>query len=162
MREVKKAASDASGDIQVDLQALRDDFARLADQVSAILSDKGSAAWKRARSSVDDVVAGAQGKGREAASAVRDVSDNFVEAKVEYYDLAGRLLKTQRVTKPQAVDAKAGRWFPLSREMTCTLPSWLPTATRRPSGESANSQICRVGGDIGSTSAVEMETDQRR
>lgn len=45
-------------------------------------------------------------------------SDNFVEAKVEYYDLAGRLLKTQRVTKPQAVDAKAGRWFPMSRDMT--------------------------------------------
>ncbi len=44
--------------------------------------------------------------------------DNFVEAKVEYYDLAGRLLKTQRVTKPQVVDAKAGRWFPLLREMT--------------------------------------------
>ena len=34
--------------------------------------------------------------------------DNFVETKVEYYDLAGRLLKTQRVTKPQAVDAKDG------------------------------------------------------
>jgi hypothetical protein len=45
-------------------------------------------------------------------------SDNFVEAKVEYYDLAGRLLKTQRITKPQAVDPKNGRWFPLSREMT--------------------------------------------
>jgi hypothetical protein len=45
-------------------------------------------------------------------------TDNFVEAKVEYYDLAGRLLKTQRVTKPQLIDAKGGRWFPLSREMT--------------------------------------------
>lgn len=44
--------------------------------------------------------------------------DNFVETKVEDHDLAGRLLKTQRVTKPQAVDAKAGRWFPLLREMT--------------------------------------------
>jgi outer membrane lipoprotein-sorting protein len=44
-------------------------------------------------------------------------SDNFVETKVEYYDVAGRLLKTQRVTKPQLVDAKAGKWFPLSREM---------------------------------------------
>lgn len=44
--------------------------------------------------------------------------DNFVEAKVEYYDLAGRLLKTQRVMKPQVVDAKNNRWFPLSREMT--------------------------------------------
>lgn len=45
-------------------------------------------------------------------------TDNFVEAKVEYYDLAGRLLKTQHVTKPQLVDAKGGRWFPLFREMT--------------------------------------------
>ena len=45
-------------------------------------------------------------------------TDNFVEAKVEYYDLAGRLLKSQRVTNPQAVDVKAGRWFPRSREMT--------------------------------------------
>jgi ElaB/YqjD/DUF883 family membrane-anchored ribosome-binding protein len=80
LREVKKDASEASGDIQSDLQALRDDFARLAEQVSDILSDKGSAAWKRARSSVDDVVAGAQDKGREAAGAVRDVSDNFVDA----------------------------------------------------------------------------------
>lgn len=44
--------------------------------------------------------------------------DNFVEAKVEYYDLAGRLLKTQIVKKPQVVDAKAGRWFPMFREMT--------------------------------------------
>jgi hypothetical protein len=45
-------------------------------------------------------------------------SDNFVEAKVDYYDLAGRLLKTQRITKPQAVDAKAGRYFAMLREMT--------------------------------------------
>jgi hypothetical protein len=45
-------------------------------------------------------------------------TDNFVEAKVEYYDLAGRLLKTQQVRKPQLVDSKAGRWFALSREMT--------------------------------------------
>jgi ElaB/YqjD/DUF883 family membrane-anchored ribosome-binding protein len=79
-REVKKAANDASGDIQSDLQALRDDFARLAEQVGEILSDKGGAAWQRARSSVDDAVAGAQDKGREAANAVRDVSDNFVGA----------------------------------------------------------------------------------
>jgi ElaB/YqjD/DUF883 family membrane-anchored ribosome-binding protein len=80
LREVRKAASEASGDIQSDLQALRDDFSRLAEQVSDILSGKGSAAWQRARSSVDDVVAGAQDKGREAVDAVRDVSDNFVDA----------------------------------------------------------------------------------
>jgi ElaB/YqjD/DUF883 family membrane-anchored ribosome-binding protein len=80
LRDVKKAANEASGDIQADLQALRDDFARLAEQVSDILGTKGSAAWQKARSSVDDMVAGAQDTGREAVDAMREVSDNFVEA----------------------------------------------------------------------------------
>ncbi|HMG80542.1 MAG TPA: hypothetical protein VK591_17800 [Xanthobacteraceae bacterium] len=80
LRDVKNAANEASGDIQADLQALRDDFARLADQVGAILGTKGSAAWQRARSSVDDIVAGAQDTGREAVGAMREVSDNFVDA----------------------------------------------------------------------------------
>jgi ElaB/YqjD/DUF883 family membrane-anchored ribosome-binding protein len=80
LRDVKKAANEASGDIQADLQALRDDFAKLAEQVGDILGSKGSAAWQKARSSVDDMVAGAQDTGREAVDAVREVSDNFVEA----------------------------------------------------------------------------------
>jgi ElaB/YqjD/DUF883 family membrane-anchored ribosome-binding protein len=80
LREVKNAAREASGDIQADLAALREDFARLADQVGEILSGKGNAAWQRARSSVDEALANAQDKGHEAAGAVRDVSDNFVEA----------------------------------------------------------------------------------
>jgi ElaB/YqjD/DUF883 family membrane-anchored ribosome-binding protein len=80
LREVRKAATEASGDIASDLQALRDDFSRLAEQVGDILGNKGNAAWQRARSSVDDVMAGAQDKGREAIGAVRDVSDNFVDA----------------------------------------------------------------------------------
>jgi ElaB/YqjD/DUF883 family membrane-anchored ribosome-binding protein len=80
LREVKKAATESSGDIASDLQALRDDFSRLAEQVGDILGNKGNAAWQRARSSVDDVMAGAQDKGREAVGAVRDVSDNFVDA----------------------------------------------------------------------------------
>ena len=44
------------------------------------LREVGNAAWQRARSSVDEALANAQDKGREAAGAVRDVSDNFVEA----------------------------------------------------------------------------------
>jgi ElaB/YqjD/DUF883 family membrane-anchored ribosome-binding protein len=80
LRDVKKAANEASGDIQADLQALRDDFARLAEQVSTILGNKGSAAWQQARSSVDDIMAGAQDTGREAVDAMREVSDNFVDA----------------------------------------------------------------------------------
>ena len=80
LREVKKAAGEASGDIAADLQALRDDFAKLAEQVGEILGTKVNAAWQKARSSVDDMVAGAQDSGREAVDAVREVSDNFVEA----------------------------------------------------------------------------------
>jgi ElaB/YqjD/DUF883 family membrane-anchored ribosome-binding protein len=80
LRDVRKAASEASGDIQADLQALRDDFGRLAEQVTDILADKGGAVWRRARGSVDSVMSDAQDKGREAVGAVRDVSDNFVEA----------------------------------------------------------------------------------
>ncbi len=80
VREIGKAAADASGNIQDDLQSLRDDFGRLAEQVGDILSGKGSAAWQRARSSVDDVVSEAQDKGRQAVGAMRDVSDNFVDA----------------------------------------------------------------------------------
>jgi ElaB/YqjD/DUF883 family membrane-anchored ribosome-binding protein len=80
LREVKKAAGEASGDIGADLQALRDDFAKLAEQVGEILGTKGSAAWQKARTSVDGMVAGAQDTGREAVDAVREVSDNFVEA----------------------------------------------------------------------------------
>jgi ElaB/YqjD/DUF883 family membrane-anchored ribosome-binding protein len=80
LREVRKAAGEASGDIQADLQALRDDFGRLAEQIADILADKGGAAWRRARGSVDSVMSDAQDKGREAVGAMRDVSDNFVEA----------------------------------------------------------------------------------
>ncbi len=80
VREIGKAASDASSNIEKDLQTPRDDFGRLAEQVGDILSDKGNAAWQRARSSVDDVVSEAQDKGRQAVGAMRDVSDNFVDA----------------------------------------------------------------------------------
>lgn len=44
-------------------------------------------------------------------------SDNFVETKVDYYDLAGRLWKTQTVSRPQLVEPQKGRWFPAVREM---------------------------------------------
>jgi outer membrane lipoprotein-sorting protein len=40
-----------------------------------------------------------------------------VEAKVEYYDLAGRLLKIQLVTDQKLVEPDTQRWFPMHREM---------------------------------------------
>jgi ElaB/YqjD/DUF883 family membrane-anchored ribosome-binding protein len=80
VREVREAAAGASGQMQGDVQKLREDFQRLADQVAQILTARGGAAWSRAKSSVDDVFADAQDKGRDAASAMREVSDHFVEA----------------------------------------------------------------------------------
>jgi ElaB/YqjD/DUF883 family membrane-anchored ribosome-binding protein len=79
-REVRQASAEASADMQDDLQKLREDFRRLADQVAQIVTNRGTAAWQRAKSSVDEVVTDAQGKGHEAASAVREVADHFVEA----------------------------------------------------------------------------------
>src|SRR6516165_838961 len=76
MRDIGKAASAASADIQKDLQMLRDDFSRLAAQVADIMADRGGAAWQRA----DDVFSDAQDRGREAVDAMREVSDKFVEA----------------------------------------------------------------------------------
>jgi ElaB/YqjD/DUF883 family membrane-anchored ribosome-binding protein len=80
VREIRNAAKEASGDIQSDLRALREDFGKLAEQVGEIVAKTGGAAWRRARSGVDDVVSDAQDKGRDAVGAVRDVSDKFVEA----------------------------------------------------------------------------------
>jgi ElaB/YqjD/DUF883 family membrane-anchored ribosome-binding protein len=80
IREARKTASAASGNLESDLQTLREEFARLADQVAGVVAGSGSAAWRRAKSSIDDAVAEAEDKGREAASAVREVSSHFVDA----------------------------------------------------------------------------------
>jgi outer membrane lipoprotein-sorting protein len=45
-------------------------------------------------------------------------TDNYLEAKVHYFDLADRHFKTQVVRRHQLVEKEAGRWFALSREMT--------------------------------------------
>jgi ElaB/YqjD/DUF883 family membrane-anchored ribosome-binding protein len=70
----------ASGDLQKDLQMLREDFSRLAQQMADIVANGGNAAWQRARSGVDGVMSDAQDKSREAVDAMREVSDKFVEA----------------------------------------------------------------------------------
>jgi ElaB/YqjD/DUF883 family membrane-anchored ribosome-binding protein len=78
--DMGRAAGAASGDLQKDLQMLREDFSRLAQQMADILANRGTAAWQRARSGVDDVMSDAQDKSREAIDAMREVSDKFVEA----------------------------------------------------------------------------------
>ena len=44
--------------------------------------------------------------------------DSFVEAKVEYYDLSNRLLKTQLVSRAKLLEPDTQRWFARHREMT--------------------------------------------
>lgn len=82
--KVRNAASEAAGDLESDLQALRDDFRRLAEQMADVVAKTGNTAWRHAKSGLKsglgEAAADAQGKGREAASAVREVSDHFVAA----------------------------------------------------------------------------------
>jgi ElaB/YqjD/DUF883 family membrane-anchored ribosome-binding protein len=78
--QTAEAAREAAGNLEHDLQALREEFHRLAEQVSAIIGNTSSTAWRHAKSGMDGAMAEAERKGREAASAVRDVSDHFVEA----------------------------------------------------------------------------------
>jgi ElaB/YqjD/DUF883 family membrane-anchored ribosome-binding protein len=80
VRETRTAAGEHAGNLEQDLQALRDDFRRLAEQVAGIVTDTGAATWRQAKSRVDEALADAQDKGRDAASAVREVSDHFADA----------------------------------------------------------------------------------
>jgi ElaB/YqjD/DUF883 family membrane-anchored ribosome-binding protein len=80
IKESGKAASAASGDIQADLQALHDDVSRLARQIADIFAAQGGKAWQHARAGVDEAVADAEDRGRDAAEAVREVADNMRDA----------------------------------------------------------------------------------
>ena len=83
----KKNGPSAVDDIRDDLQSLREDIARLADQVGNSLSEGGDGAigeakaqLRRIKDNVDAIIEGAGDKGREAKEAVRDVTENFTEA----------------------------------------------------------------------------------
>jgi ElaB/YqjD/DUF883 family membrane-anchored ribosome-binding protein len=80
VRESGKAASHVGEDIRADLEALRNDVTRLGSQIADIFAAKGGAAWSRARSNIEDVVADAGAKGEDAISAVREVGDTMVDA----------------------------------------------------------------------------------
>ena len=80
VKETGKVASAGARDIQEDLEALRDDVARLTQQLASVLAAKGNKAWSRARSNVEGVISDAQDAGMEAVGAVREVGDNVVDA----------------------------------------------------------------------------------
>jgi ElaB/YqjD/DUF883 family membrane-anchored ribosome-binding protein len=79
-RETGKAASAGAQDIREDLESLRDDVAKLTQQLGGILTARGNKAWQRARSNVEGMLSDAQDKGMEAVDAVREVGDNVVDA----------------------------------------------------------------------------------
>jgi ElaB/YqjD/DUF883 family membrane-anchored ribosome-binding protein len=67
--EAGKTAAAAAGNFQDDLAALRDDVARLTQQIAS-----------KAKSNMEGVISEAQDKGMEAIDAVREVGDNMVDA----------------------------------------------------------------------------------
>ena len=85
-KEFDKAAGTIE-DIQHDLQVVRDDLSRLAQQVASLLSVSGSQALRevkaqmsRAKQSLDGVLSDASEKGMEAADTVRESTDTALEA----------------------------------------------------------------------------------
>jgi ElaB/YqjD/DUF883 family membrane-anchored ribosome-binding protein len=72
--------SDSAPQLQEDMQALRDDVAKLTQQLADLAAAKGGEVWQRARSSVDGVVEGVSAKGQEASDAVGEVRDHLVGA----------------------------------------------------------------------------------
>ena len=80
VRESGKAVSKASGDIQADLAAMRDDVTKLTSQLADIMASRGGVAWRKAKANVEGVVTDVQDKGMEAVDAVREVGDNVVDA----------------------------------------------------------------------------------
>lgn len=66
MRDSSKAAADATPDIQGDLEELRADITRLAQQLGMVVTTHGSHAWNRAKSNVEDVLNEAEQRARKA------------------------------------------------------------------------------------------------
>jgi ElaB/YqjD/DUF883 family membrane-anchored ribosome-binding protein len=79
-RDAGKAASASAGDIQDDLLALRDDVAKLTQQLASIVATRGSATWRKAKTNVGGAISEAQDKGLEAVDAVRAMGETVVDA----------------------------------------------------------------------------------
>lgn len=81
-----KAVATAA-DIQRELKVIRDDIARLAEQIGTLLSSSGSGAVREVkahvdhfRETLDKVVADAGGKGLDAIGEVRESADALLDS----------------------------------------------------------------------------------
>ena len=86
VKEFDKTAATVE-DIQRELKVIRDDIARLADQVSTLLSSGGNDAIRevkaqidRFRDRLDDVLSDAGAKGLDAIGGLRDSADTLVDS----------------------------------------------------------------------------------
>lgn len=86
IREFDKTAATVE-DIQRELKVIRDDIARLADQISVLLSSGGNDAIRevkaqidRFRGRLDDVLSDAGAKGLDAIGGLRDSADTLLDS----------------------------------------------------------------------------------
>jgi ElaB/YqjD/DUF883 family membrane-anchored ribosome-binding protein len=86
VKEFDKTAATVE-DIQRELKVIRDDIARLADQVSTLLSSGGNDAIRevkaqidRFRDRLDDVLSDAGAKGLDAIGGLRDSTDTLLDS----------------------------------------------------------------------------------
>jgi ElaB/YqjD/DUF883 family membrane-anchored ribosome-binding protein len=84
----RRGVSEATRDVQHDLQALREDLGALAEEVSGLMSASGSEALdevkdriRRIRSGLDDAMADAGARGRDA---MREASESLSDALEEH------------------------------------------------------------------------------
>jgi len=78
-KDATKAASDGVKDFQEDFDALRQDVTRLAEQIAALVSAKGSAAWGKAKAGASGVVSDVESKGQDAVDAALEVRDDLAK-----------------------------------------------------------------------------------
>jgi ElaB/YqjD/DUF883 family membrane-anchored ribosome-binding protein len=74
------AKGNGAADIEAQLETLRDDIAKLTQQVSNLVTRQVNRQMNRAKAKVDSVISDASDQGREAIDAVRDVADTVGEA----------------------------------------------------------------------------------
>jgi ElaB/YqjD/DUF883 family membrane-anchored ribosome-binding protein len=86
----RRGVSDATSDVQEDLQALREDLGTLAEEVASLMSSTGNQALdevksriRRIRTSLDDLMSDAGARGRDALREAGDSLSTTLEEAVK-------------------------------------------------------------------------------
>lgn len=72
--------SNAKDVIDREVENLKEDISKLTQQVAALVSATGGAAYRRAKKNLDGVISDASDKGQEAVDAVKDVTSTIGDA----------------------------------------------------------------------------------